>query len=35
LTKNRKKHSKYQKFAKFQSKIGPQKFLSGPRVGHP
>jgi hypothetical protein len=41
LTNTVKKHSKYRKITKFQFKIGPQKFLSGPhaargpRVGHP
>jgi hypothetical protein len=41
LTKTVEKHSKYRKITEFQSKIGPQKFPSGPhaahgpRVGHP
>jgi hypothetical protein len=41
LIKTVKKHPKYRKIAKFQSKFGPQKFFSGPhaacgpRVGHP
>jgi hypothetical protein len=35
LTKTVKKYSKYRKITEFQFKIGPQKFLSGPRVGHP
>jgi hypothetical protein len=35
LIKTVEKHSKYRKTAEFQSMIGPQKFLSGPRVGHP
>ncbi len=29
------KHPKYRKISEFQSKIGPQKSFSGPRVGHP
>jgi hypothetical protein len=35
LTKTMEKNSKYRKITEFQSKIGPQKFPSGPRVGHP
>jgi hypothetical protein len=35
LTKTEEKHSKYRKIVDFQSKTGPQKILSGPRVGHP
>jgi hypothetical protein len=41
FTKTEEKHSKYRKIVDFQSKIGPQKFLSGPHaargpwVGHP
>jgi hypothetical protein len=29
------KHSKYRRITKFQFEIGPQKFPSGPRLGHP